>query len=75
MKAHPNYHVAVNLGVMLFIIGGAIWCIWSWLAFGSTVKIIVSVFAALIIVYTGHRFVPRYTNSFVEMLFGDKDSR
>ena len=74
MKAHPNYHVAVNLGVMLLLIAGAVWSIWNWLTAGAALKVVASVFAVLAILYLGHWVVPRFTNGVVEALFGKGDS-
>lgn len=74
MKAHPNYHVAINLGVMLLIIAGAMWGIWNWLTVGDALKVVASVFAILAILYLGHRVVPRFTNGLVEVIFGKGDS-
>jgi len=70
MKANPNWHLAVNLFVVLLLIAIVVGIEWALMPFSIGNKIVVAVFSAVLILYIGHRLIPRMTNRIVETLFG-----
>jgi hypothetical protein len=72
MKSNPNYHALINLGLMVLIIYFGVWRLWNWIPLNTVCKSVASAILVFLVLYFGHRIIPRLTNGIIERIFRKK---